>query len=86
MIGSLAKGVYGKACPDRHVAPYKNAHAFLSLPPSGHGPRRIAQARLARLEYREELVSGYAMLYRIEGDAIVAKRLFHATQDYESCV
>lgn len=41
---------------------------------------------LARLEYREERVKGYVMLYRIEDKAIVAKRLFHSSQDYERYV
>lgn len=39
---------------------------------------------LARLEYREELVGNYVMLYKIEDEAIVAKRLFHGSQDYEN--
>lgn len=39
---------------------------------------------LAKLQYREELVDGYVLLYRIEGDVIIAKRLFHQSQDYES--
>lgn len=41
---------------------------------------------LQRLGYREEIIGGYVMLYRIEENAIVAKRLFHMTQDYESYV
>ena len=38
------------------------------------------------LEYREEFVMNYVMLYRIERDQVIAKRLFHMTQDYESYV
>ena len=45
-----------------------------------------AKSTLEALEYREELVGNYVMLYRVEGDAIVAKRLFHMSQDYESYV
>ena len=41
---------------------------------------------LAALEYREEFVGNFVMLYRIEDDTVVAKRLFHARQDYESYV
>lgn len=38
------------------------------------------------LEYREERVGGYVMLYRVEDERVVIKRLFHATQDYERYV
>ena len=41
---------------------------------------------LEALEYREEFVGSYVMLYKVEGDDIVAKRLFHMSQDYESYV
>ena len=41
---------------------------------------------LSVLEYREEFVGRYVMLYRVEDGAIVAKRLFHGGQDYESYV
>ena len=41
---------------------------------------------LEALEYREEFVGNYVMLYRVEGNDIVAKRLFHMSQDYESYV
>ena len=41
---------------------------------------------LEALEYREEFVGNYVMLYRVEGDDVVAKRLFHMSQDFESYV
>ena len=41
---------------------------------------------LRALEYREEFVLGYVMLYRVEEDAVVAKRLFHMSQNYEEYV
>ena len=41
---------------------------------------------LRALDYREEFIGNYVMLYRIERDVIVAKRLFHMTQDYEAYV
>ena len=41
---------------------------------------------LEALEYREEFVGNYVMLYRVEGGTVVAKRLFHMSQDYESYV
>lgn len=41
---------------------------------------------LERLGYREERVGGYIVLYRIEDDAVVFKRMFHASQDYERYV
>lgn len=41
---------------------------------------------LEALEYREELVGAYVMLYRVENGNVVAKRLFHTNQDYESYV
>ena len=41
---------------------------------------------LEALEYREELIGNYVMLYKAEGDDAVAKRLFHTSQDYESYV
>lgn len=41
---------------------------------------------LEALGYREEFVGNYVMLYGVEGDCIVAKRLFHMSQDYESYV
>ena len=41
---------------------------------------------LEALAYREEFIGNYVMLYRIEEDAVVAKRLFHMSQDYESYV
>ena len=41
---------------------------------------------LAALEYREEFVGSYVMLYMVEVDIVVAKRLFHMSQDYESYV
>ena len=43
-----------------------------------------AKPTLAALEYREELVGNYVLLYRIEEEGlVVAKRLFHMSQDYE---
>lgn len=41
---------------------------------------------LARLEYREERALGYVLLYRIEGEDVVVKRLFHMSQAYEEYV
>lgn len=41
---------------------------------------------LRALEYREEFVTGYVMVYRVEEDAVVAKRLFHMGQAYERYV
>ena len=41
---------------------------------------------LEALEYREEFVGNYVMLYKVEGADVVAKRLFHMSQDYESYV
>lgn len=41
---------------------------------------------LEQLEYHEEFVRGYVMLYKIEDGGIVAKRMFHHSQDYESYV
>ena len=41
---------------------------------------------LAALGYREEFVGNYVLLYAVEGNHIVAKRLFHLRQDYESYV
>lgn len=41
---------------------------------------------LMALEYREEFVTRYVMLYRVEGADVVAKRLFHMSQDYEEYV
>ena len=41
---------------------------------------------LAALGYREEFVGNYVMLYKVEGEGVVAKRLFHMSQDYESYV
>lgn len=39
---------------------------------------------LAALEYREDFVERSVLLYRIEGQDVVAKRLFPMSQDYES--
>ena len=41
---------------------------------------------LKKLEYCEESVGNYVMLYKVEDGAIVAKRLFYTSQDYESYV
>lgn len=41
---------------------------------------------LASIEYREEFVGNYVLLYKVEDEAIVAKRLFHMTQDYQNYV
>lgn len=41
---------------------------------------------LEALGYREEFVMRYVMLYRVEDDSVVAKRLFHMAQDYESYI
>lgn len=41
---------------------------------------------LEKLEYREEFVGNYVLLYSVEEDRVVAKRLFHMTQDYERYV
>ena len=45
-----------------------------------------AKPTLESLEYREEFVGNYVMLYRVEGGDIVAKRLFRMSQDYGSYV
>ena len=45
----------------------------------------LTNPTLEALDYREELVGGYVMLYKVEGGDMVAKRLFHTSQDYESC-
>lgn len=41
---------------------------------------------LSALGYREEFVTSYVMLYRVEGESVVVKRLFHMGQDYERYV
>ncbi|MBQ9955220.1 MAG: type II toxin-antitoxin system RelE/ParE family toxin [Eggerthellaceae bacterium] len=41
---------------------------------------------LARLEYREQRAANYVLLYGIEGDDVVVKRLFHMSQAYEEYV
>ena len=41
---------------------------------------------LASLSYREEFVGRYVLLYSVEGSRVVAKRLFHMSQDYETYV
>ena len=45
-----------------------------------------AKPMFAALGYREEFVGNYVLLYAVEGDRIVAKRLFPMSQDYESYV
>lgn len=84
---ALAYITYELASPQAAVdlmdAMDRSVEKILAYPEINHISTKPS---LARLEYREERVRGYVMLYKIEGEVVVAKRLFHGSQDYESYV
>ena len=80
-IGYLVDELGSPMAAGRLLDAVDNAIDLMGRMPEMHAVS--SKPLLGERGFRECLVEGYVIVYRIEGKAIAIQRLFHQSQDYE---